>query len=294
MGEGELAEPPLRTLRRRIGRGAAAAEVVAVTGGPRPHAGDVPGAAVAAERVSPDAVAMLRWLDTDPDELPRGASTLLELGCGVGLLGLSCAALRPDASLVLTDVAALLPSASRSVEANEESLAARVAVRPLAFGDAAALAAALVDLGSRPAVAVGAGIFYWECVYAPLAETLRQLCCDFGGQAILGYFRRDWKVERRLWTKLLPQQGLEVEVLWEGEVEEPEDAASFAPACTRTLGEWNARVYRVSAAAPGLLPKPAVEEGEGEDLHPWLAYGDNQGRTEKNGGRQKAGKGKRK
>ena len=31
------------------------------------------------------------------------------------------------------------------------------------------------------------------------------------------------KDERRLWTKLMPQRGLQAEVLWEGQVDESQD-----------------------------------------------------------------------
>eukprot|EP00971_Amphidinium_carterae_P023076 455338-Amphidinium_carterae.1 len=51
--------------------------------------------------------------------------------------------------------------------------------------------------------------------------------------------------------EVLPQNGLQADVLWEGVVEEPapDETGAFAPACTRTPGEWNARVYRVTAAS---------------------------------------------
>jgi len=315
--EGGAGAPPppgasdddLRTLSRRVGpAGSSQVEVAVVTGGIAPAVADVPGAAVASLRVSPDAVGFLQWLDMeDPgcDVLPHGRSLIIELGCGVGLVGLACAGLRPEACAVLTDVAALLPRAQRSVSANGDALASRISVRPLPFGDAGALDAILAehlaaserggsDIDSHPAiVAVGAGIFYWECVYAPLAETLERLC-SAGGSAVLGYFRRDWKVERRFWTKLLPQHGLQVEVLWEGVVQEPGDTGSFAPVCTRTPGEWNGRVYRVSRLAPdkeadasyggGVAARNGTEEAS--EMQPWLAYGGGN----KRGGKQRKAK----
>eukprot|EP00811_Abedinium_folium_P009493 NODE_18775_length_877_cov_3.458667.p1 GENE.NODE_18775_length_877_cov_3.458667~~NODE_18775_length_877_cov_3.458667.p1 ORF type:complete len:284 (+),score=121.07 NODE_18775_length_877_cov_3.458667:65-853(+) len=232
---------------------------------------------------------MLRWLEVESTALdkviPSTAAPpplLVELGSGAGLLGFACAALIANATLVLTDVAELVPFAQRSIAANEPALASRCVARPLPFGDAAALDAVLGEFAAQapaPAVvAVGAGIFYWECVYTPLAETLEHLCCRAGGQALLGYFRRDWKVERRFWTKLLPQRGLEVEILWEGVAPEPTDTATFAPVCTRTLdGEWNARVYRIvraqggNASGTGGDAAPAAATASDEQA-PWLAY----------------------
>lgn len=264
------AAPPVQMVQHVV----AGAEVRVVTGGAPPAVVDIPGAGVAALRVSPDAVAMLRWLDGNPEALPQGPVLLLELGCGAGLLGLACATMRPEATLVLTDVAPILPYAERSVAANE-ALSGRALARPLPFGDVAALDAVLAEFEQRPVVALGAGIFYWECVYEPLLDSLVQLCHGaHQGTALLGYFRRDWKVERRLWTKLMPQRGLAAEVLWEGEVDEPDDASAFAPACTRTPGEWNARVYRVFAEAPSAAEvKSSKKGGDNEDLAPWLNYG---------------------
>lgn len=293
--------PPVRTLRQQVG----GVEVAVVTGDAPPACIDVTGAGVAALRISPDAVGFLQWLEGQPAQLPQGPAVLIELGSGHGLIGLACAQLLPESSLVLTDVAELLPFAERSVAENEEPLQSRTAMRPLPFGDAAALDAILAEFAAVPAgdeggeeraaagadaapgrriIALGAGIAYWECLHAPLAETLERLCAA-GGEAIIGYFRRDWKEERRLWTKVLQQRGLKVEVLWEGEVQEPTNSASFAPACSRDSGEWNARVYHVSRGA-AVAAKPAADAGaEGNADQPWLAFGD-----KKKGGNKKKGK----
>lgn len=286
----------VKTLRRQV----AGVEVAAVTGGTVPEVEGTPGGGIAALRISPDAVALLQWLEGAENTeaaLPGGRALLLELGSGHGFVGLACAAARPEASVVLTDVPELLAHAERSVAANTEELAARALVRPLAFGDAAALETLLAELGHgceadesatpsrlpRSLVALGAGIFYWECVFQPLADTLAQLC-RVGGTAVLGYFRRDWKVERRFWTKLLPQLGLRVDVLWEGEVEEPKDKGAYAPACTRTPGEWNARVYHVTLAEGSVAAQDQLRGGvvagtpegnpqEADESKPWLQYG---------------------
>lgn len=296
--------PPVRTLRQRVGD----AEVAVVTGGAPPAVVDVTGAGVAALRISPDAVAFLQWLEDQPAQLPQGPALLVELGSGHGLIGLAVAQLLPETSLVLTDVAELLPFAERSVAENDESLQARTSMRPLPFGDAAALEAVLAEfapavgadgtadgasegvaaaLGSaagRRVVALGAGIAYWECLHAPLAETLERLCA-VGGEAIIGYFRRDWKEERRLWTKVLQQRGLKVEVLWEGEVQEPTNSASFAPACSKDSGDWNARVYHISRGEMAANKPTSAEAAEGNADQPWLAFGD-----KKKGGNKKKGK----
>lgn len=280
--------PPVRTLRQRVGD----VEVAVVTGDAPPACIDVTGAGVAALRISPDAVGFLQWLEGKPAELPQGPAVFIELGSGHGLIGLACAQLLPESLLVLTDVAELLPFAERSVAANEEQLQARTAMRPLPFGDAAALDAILAEFAPmapsaaeevaegagddvaaaavgvaprRRVVALGAGIAYWECLHAPLAETLERLCAA-GGEAIIGYFRRDWKEERRLWTKVLQQRGLKVEVLWEGEVQEPTNTASFAPTCSRDSGEWNARVYHVSRGMA------AAAKPEANADQPWMAF----------------------
>lgn len=281
-----------------------------VTGDAPPACIDVTGAGVAALRISPDAVGFLQWLEGQPPQLPQGPAVLIELGSGHGLIGLACAQLLPESSLVLTDVAELLPFAERSVAENEERLRSRTAMRPLPFGDAKALDAILAEFATvapsagdegageegdaatgpdaapgRRVIALGAGIAYWECLHAPLAETLERLCAA-GGEGIIGFFRRDWKEERRLWTKVLQQRGLKVEVLWEGEVQEPTNTASYAPACSRDHAvEWNARVYHVTQGEAAAKPASKDAGGEGNADQPWLAFGD-----KKKGGNKKKGK----
>eukprot|EP00445_Apocalathium_hangoei_P071137 CAMPEP_0204142262 /NCGR_PEP_ID=MMETSP0361-20130328/19896_1 /ASSEMBLY_ACC=CAM_ASM_000343 /TAXON_ID=268821 /ORGANISM="Scrippsiella Hangoei, Strain SHTV-5" /LENGTH=314 /DNA_ID=CAMNT_0051096083 /DNA_START=1 /DNA_END=941 /DNA_ORIENTATION=- len=286
------ASSPERQLRSTVATGSGSiADVSVVTGGCVP-ASAVPGAGVASTRISPDAVALLDWLrgaagdylgkDTSSRVvLPAGDGEgllLLELGCGVGVVGLTCAALKPRARLVLTDAPEVLSLADRSIASNDHDLAARCIARPLPFGDEGALREVLAEMdyssgrdsGSAHLLAIGAGIFYWECVFVPLAKTLEDIC-SAGGRALLGYFRRDWKVERRLWTKLLPQHGLNVEVLWEGIVPAPQDTECFAPVCTRTPGEWNARIYFVTSAS-GESKGSLGDSSPDHKFQPWLAY----------------------
>lgn len=272
---------PVRTLKQTI----CGVPFAVVTGGTPPDVEGIPGAGVASLRISPDAVALMRWLETQPALLPSGDALFLELGAGVGCIGLACAALCPESFVVLTDVPDLAPVAQRSIEVNVGELAHRVVVRSLPFGDIVAFNALTDEFHplclSNPVVVLGAGIFYWECVYTPLAETLKHLC-DAGGYALLGYFRRDWKVERRFWTKLLPRLGLTADVLWEGTVDQPGDTASFAPACSRTPGEWNARVYHVKST---IQEKTAGDDAPSE-FEPWLAYkecSDRQGQRKNKG-----------
>eukprot|EP00746_Dinoflagellata_sp_MGD_P013523 gnl/MRDRNA2_/MRDRNA2_129263_c0_seq1.p1 gnl/MRDRNA2_/MRDRNA2_129263_c0~~gnl/MRDRNA2_/MRDRNA2_129263_c0_seq1.p1 ORF type:complete len:294 (-),score=78.36 gnl/MRDRNA2_/MRDRNA2_129263_c0_seq1:23-883(-) len=275
-----------RQLQYSVGPPGSKVEVAIVTGGVAPDC-DTPGGAVAATRVSPDAQAFLQWLAEDPKELPT-ESGMIELGAGHGLVGISCAALRPVSRLVLTDVETSF--AERSVEANSPELQERVIVRRLPFGEAAALQSILDELKQsspdQPIIAVGAAVTYWECVYSPLGVTLQQLCAA-GGQAILGYFMRDWKVEKRFWTKILPKLGLQVDTLWECLIEEPDNDTSFAPTCSRTAGEWNARVYRISqkAAESGAAESTGECTGETLEEQPWLAYKgyDNEKKGQKKG-----------
>lgn len=262
-------------------------EVAIVTGGVAPDC-ETPGGAVAATRVSPDAQAFLQWLAEDPQQLPT-ESGIIELGAGHGLVGISCAALRPASRLVLTDVE---PSfAERSAAANSAELQERIIVRRLPFGEAEPLQSILEELKrsnpDQPIIAVGAAVTYWECVYSPLGVTLQQLCAA-GGEAILGYFMRDWKVEKRFWTKILPKLGLQVDTLWECLIEEPDNDTCFAPTCSRTAGEWNARVYRISQkkAEDGAADGTGNCTSQSYEDQPWLAYKGNE--HEKKG--QKKGK----
>eukprot|EP00397_Hematodinium_sp_SG-2012_P058706 GEMP01074540.1.p1 GENE.GEMP01074540.1~~GEMP01074540.1.p1 ORF type:complete len:189 (+),score=44.63 GEMP01074540.1:17-583(+) len=69
--------------------------------------------------------------------------------------------------------------------------------------------------------------------------------------ALKWYFKRDWGTEKRFWTKCI--KSLQTEVVWEGIIgSENRNAATHAPVCTTDAvkdGDWNARVYKITAKA---------------------------------------------
>lgn len=231
----------------------------------------IPGGGVAGTRISPDCrVFILVGAHTLKNLAP---SFVVELGSGHGMLGTwACAQLNPRSEeareldpqgssipVVLTDIADFLYLATETKQLNPHL---PLHVAPLHFGDKRMLEDVLdrpelqehVGGEGRTCLLIGAGITYWECVFEPLAATLMQF---LEGKAnpnehrvvLLAYFKRDWSVEKRFWTKLL--KPLEVEVIHEmtladeGEV----DSAVHAPSCRRSEmdGLWNARLYKISA-----------------------------------------------
>ncbi|CAD7945229.1 unnamed protein product [Amoebophrya sp. A120] len=108
----------------------------------------------------------------------------------------------------------------------------------------------------QPMLLLGAGITYWECLFAPLAETMEQFFAlrhHEEDTALISYFRRNWSgCEKRFWTKILPRV-CDVEILTQGKLVGEKDARIFAPLCTRGEFEgeddWNVRIYRLRRKA---------------------------------------------
>ncbi|GAA5825578.1 hypothetical protein JCM3770_006893 [Rhodotorula araucariae] len=105
--------------------------------------------------------------------------TVLELGAGTGFLSLSLAPhLSPaEDRLVVTDLANVCPLLQENLAAAERRWAARgvrpaeVLVRPLPWGDSAALAALLAE-DLAPDIVLASDLIYFEFLYAPLLRTL--------------------------------------------------------------------------------------------------------------------------
>lgn len=150
-------------------------------------------------QVWPAATKLCAYLAEHP--LPSGA-TVLELGAGVGLVGLALAADATAPKVVLTDLEEVLPTLRASVELNAPDVQARAAVAPLAWGSADVDSAAV----RAASVVVAADVVYDAALYEPLASTLEALLLR--GNVEVAYvahcrrWKRDVKFFRRLGTRL--------------------------------------------------------------------------------------------
>ena len=212
---------------------------------------------------------------------------MLELGAGVGLVGICCASQLPIGRVTLTDI--VLEHLTRSVEANEDHIRSRLRVERLEWGKP--LPSFLDDVASRSGdfsavqdnidgshllagklLVVASDVVYWESLAIPLADTLRQLCTRPGGAvAYIAQRKRDWRTERRFFTRTLRQCGLRAEVVSQAHCVELEaeaqagearilvasgapsgDAADAAPPGDDgpDPAEWNTRIYKITLAPP--------------------------------------------
>jgi hypothetical protein len=212
---------------------------------------------------------------TDPSK-----THLLELGAGVGLVGICCAAQLHVKSVTLTDV--VLEPLFRSVEVNDPQIRSRIRVERLGWGEP--LPSFLLSSNKSPQdesedksenfipgqlLIVASDVVYWESLAAPLADTLQMLCSKPGGAvAYLSQRKRDWRTERRFFTRLLRQRGLVAEVVaqancveLDAEAQDGEarillasDLASSGGADRSTddaaVETWNTRIYKISLASP--------------------------------------------
>eukprot|EP01045_Picozoa_sp_COSAG04_P023065 COSAG04_NODE_2687_length_3737_cov_193.453546_3_plen_342_part_00 len=151
------------------------------------------------------ALALLRALELSPSLL-RG-KTVLELGCGTGLVALACAALGARRVVATDNDATVLALAKRNVAAHP-GLAPAVAVQEYAWGgDEAAIAA----LGGPFDLVIGADITYDLRQAEALREDFSRLARTDGGRLVLAFARRaEYRPE--LLLRALEAQGWRV--LW--------------------------------------------------------------------------------
>jgi predicted nicotinamide N-methyase len=206
------------------------------------------------------------WEDDQGPKDPA-RTHILELGAGVGLVGICCAAQLHVGRVTLTDL--VLEPLVRSVEANEVQVRRRLSVERLSWGEPLpqfleppAASQENADAENHLLV-VASDCVYWESLAAPLADTLHRLCAR-GAVAYIAQRKRDWRTERRFFTRLLRQRGLRAEVVSQAMCVELEADAQ--------AGE--ARIHSVPApapAAPAGLPDSAAagSEGEAQDAAEW-------------------------
>lgn len=219
-------------------------------------------------RVWPGATYLLEYIANErPDCLfrkgnPRcSRTTVLELGSGVGTVGLFCAGM--GMRTILTDTEEAVRALERSVAENEDtaivadadtchsfSQRKRVVVMRLDWNskkDAELVLQKMAEgpFGLKRVIIVLSDCTYWDSLFVPLASTIERLLLgikDSGGQGIVlcAHERRQWKIEKRFFTKRLRQHHLDANVVAERLRDGSETNATHA------LTGWNQRVYKIS------------------------------------------------
>jgi hypothetical protein len=176
----------------------------------------------------------------------RKRGIVLELGAGVGTLGLLTAAL--GLRTIVTEKKECINALERSIRANKFD-SERIVAMPLNWCEKLDTDKTVAILKKRNelkrVVIVLTDCTYWDTLFVPLSRTIQQILQavrDEGGQgvALCGYERRRWKIEKRFFTKRLRQHNLEADVIHEClRVGEETN-------CTHEhSGGWNQRIYEI-------------------------------------------------
>lgn len=229
-------------------------------------------------RIWPGAHVLIDWMEQNVDQWSNDGNVhVVEVGAGVGLVGVVCSGLGAE-QVTLTDLPEELDALTRSVSANE----AVIHVMPLTFGNEEE-AKAVMSRTTLPTVIVGSELIYWESLFQPIADSFRTLI-DLGATAIyIGYRIRVWKTEKRFWTKILGQVGLEAEIVgqWFAQEEDGSSQKSDGQVVYSVIpnsdsfnvaGEdWNTRVYKITRAASKVEPdvNPYAEWAHKKDRKNW-------------------------
>ena len=107
-----------------------------------------------------------------PPMLLRDHRTVVELGCGLGVVGCVCGALMETGHVYLTDLAHVCPRAQKNADINQPLCSAKIHVTPLAWG--VPCAGLLKESGGIDLV-VGADVVSQVYDPVPLVHTLMEL-----------------------------------------------------------------------------------------------------------------------
>ncbi len=211
-------------------------------------------------RIWPAAHVLIDWMEKNQRRWCKTKSThCIEIGAGVGLVGIAAAALGSD-SVTITDLPEELAAIQRSVDVNDEEVRKRIDIKSLHFGNIEEMRASIAHINSKTRIVILASdIVYWESLFVPIAETLKFFSTERTAVAFIGYKIRHWKTEKRFFTKILSQYNLQAEVVFEGWIEE-DDLQSQTSSGSVHYGTdenshrdpnespWNTRVYKIYAS----------------------------------------------
>ena len=205
-----------------------------------------------AHQLWPAATHLCNYLEAHQDALlaPHGGlarARVLELGAGIGLVGLFLGALGCE-RVVVTDLPEAVDMLRTNIDLN--SLGGRVSAQALDWGSPqdfadclAAVRTGVDEPGGEsaplPLLVVVADCVYWECLFQSLADTLAALCA--AGHIVLMSHVKRWKRDARFF-KLCARAGLAVETLLE--------TIEMVPAANTGLPEKTiTRIYRITRVA---------------------------------------------
>jgi hypothetical protein len=227
-------------------------------------------------RIWPGAHVLLDWLEENEEKWCKPPCHVIEIGAGVGLVGIACAALGAQ-KISLTDLPEELDALHRSRDSNTSSIKERITVRPLRFGDMADVDdTASQSLVPENLVVVGSELIYWESLFEPIAQTLQRFVYLHNAVVYIGYRIRVWKTEKRFFSKVLQKHGLDCEVVGQWLATEEDTSSQLSDGHIlyeeHEGGEWNTRVYKIfkkkSTSHPSAPTVEAVCPMDKENLKP--------------------------
>jgi len=218
-------------------------------------------------RIWPAAHILVKWLGENKQIWLKPNTHVIEIGAGVGLVGVCCAAMGAS-RVTITDLDEALPALHRTREANVADCMNRLQVMRLSFGsltDSAAVIAtgSEAERGRRPIV-VGSDLVYFDSLIVPLAECIADLCTNHNAIVYLAYKKRIWRNEKRFFSKILPQHGLLATPVFECTVAEEDGCSQHTDGrvvdCEEQDG-WNSRIFKITKGAEHVAPRaPVIEE----------------------------------
>jgi predicted nicotinamide N-methyase len=165
-------------------------------------------------------------------------STVIELGAGIGLCGMTLSAMGAK-SVTLTDLAEAVPTMERNVSLNTSKFSGEVKVEVLRWGVREDLCAILNGMVDAPLI-IASDCVYWECLYQPLFETLSTLT-SFGCDVYIAHVKR-WKKDGKFFS--MCKKSMEVKILEEN-IEHISELNSMSGRIRREVS----RIYKISPKA---------------------------------------------
>ena len=216
-------------------------------------------------RIWPAAHILVKWLEENTKIWLKPSTHVIEIGAGVGLVGVCCAALGAE-RVTLTDLDEALPALERTRLANHSTCLERLHVQRLSFGDCEDSTAIISGSEHKRLVVVGSDLVYFESLFVPLAACMADLCLNHNATIFLAYKKRIWRNEKRFFSKILPQHGLEAVPIFECTVDEEDGCSQHTDGRVVDCDDenvWNSRIFKIKRGAEPIKPRaPVVSEPE--------------------------------
>lgn len=210
-------------------------------------------------RIWPAAHILVKWLEDNKRLWLKPSTHVVEIGAGVGLVGVCCAALGAE-RVTLSDLDEALPALERTKQANLPDCMSRLNVERLSFGNVDDAKRVVASSSEKRLVVVGSDLVYFESLFVPLAECMSDLCNNHNATIYLAYKKRIWRNEKRFFSKILPQHGLEATPIFECTVDEEDGCSQHTDGRVVDCEEevWNSRVFKITKGAEPVKPRAPV------------------------------------